>query len=106
MDTMDKLEALRTLARRNYSTWTRKALIDNWKIIGDFKLTGYCSKASLIELTVKQEIKGNITEPAPTEGWKNQVDYWLDLLINEMDFDEKVELIVSAISAREWREAL
>lgn len=100
MTTCDKLEALHILATRNYSTWTKQGLIDNWEIIGDQALPyqNY-TKADIVEATVEQEIKGQITEPALTEGWKNQVDYWLDLLIGEMDFDMKVDLIVKGLKS-------
>ena len=106
MKTMDKLTALRTLATRNYASWTKAGLISNWDIIGDRALEPNYTKAELIELTVEQEIKSQITEPALTEGWANQIDYYLDLIILEMDFDVKVELIVSGLIRNEWQEAL
>ena len=98
MKTLDKLAALRTLATRNYATWNKAGLISNWDIIGEYELTGKETKDQLIELTVEQELKDQITEPGLTQGWANQVDYYLDLIISEMAFDEKVELIVKGLT--------
>jgi hypothetical protein len=92
------LEALHILATRNYSTWNKAGLISNWDIIGPYAIEGRYTKAELIEMTVEQEIKTQITEPALTEGWKNQVDYYLDLLISEMAFEDKVDLIVKGLA--------
>ena len=105
MTTLDKLDLLRTLARNNYSTWTRKALAENWEIVGDEPIYGV-HKAELVEMTIEAELKEHITEPALTEGWANQVDYWLENMIGDMTLDEKAKYIASGLVREEWREAL
>ena len=106
ISTTDKLEALHTLGTRNYAEWNRGQLINHWAALGCDNLKGYASKAELVELIVGQDMKNQITEPLGSAAWTKQVDYYLDLLINEMAFEEKVELIVSGLVRDEWRAAL
>jgi hypothetical protein len=106
MNTMDKLDLLRALATRNYARCTKAELIETWAVVGDYELEGNYPKDRLIEIIIEAEIQEQITEPGLTEGWANQVDYYLENMLSDMTLDEKAKYIASGLVREEWREGL
>ena len=92
-----QLEALTELATRNYMKWTRRQLAENWEIVGDGTPIYAAHKLEMVGMTVNAELKDCISEPVGTQGWANEIGYYLERLVEDLDPAYKLELIAKGL---------